>query len=99
MGDSSSHPAQCKTKPFVHELLGYATSKDHVLLADLATKGSVICLVRRGPAAELAQTLYWTVTPLWRIVSLGRCFVSASTRGEFISLCARHDVEFIPPKR
>lgn len=85
-----------------YELAPYSGSRDYELLADLAAKASVLCIVDyENEVRDVARTNYMRRgdQELWQLSARGFGYITAFNRADFIALCMHRNVEFIVPPR
>jgi hypothetical protein len=87
---------------FIHQVTGYATSKDYVRLVALARKQSGVCIVDYTTQCRDTAHTIWEDFPThsaecFQVSGRGTCYIHANTAEEFIQQCHRSNLEFIEP--
>lgn len=89
----------------VHDITGYAASKDYRALAELARQQSVVCEVdyridpKDDATRDVARTLYreHNGEELFEIGARGTGYIQALGEAEFVRQCERINVSFLVP--
>jgi hypothetical protein len=82
-----------------YDLAPYSGSRDYELLADLAAKASILCIVDFEGLRDVARTNYMRRgdQELWQVSARGMGYITAFNRADFIALCGHRNVEFMVP--
>lgn len=81
------------------ELADYPYSTDYALLADLAQRHSIICVLDYQDCRDVAQTQFFSQEGLicWSVRARGTCYISAFDEATFIAKCQKQNLMFLPP--
>jgi hypothetical protein len=83
----------------IRNIIGYATSREYVKLAELMQRQSVVCIVVHHTCRDVAHTFYDGSTDLYpfAIRARGIEYVCGRDAADFIDQCTRAEVEWLVP--